>query len=200
MTYPSMSTFLRRLTCRPRFHAMSPQQGVRPPSRTSRCRKRLRDDPALISISAFRCTHVEFVTAVCREVLRSAPPASVIITNGDDAHRLANDPISALTHSLSGTAQGNTHATPRGVRRRDRRLVERGGNRAPPRPTVTHAVSGSRAGSPSGAALSCSRASSGASGSGARDRRRHTRAGTSLSQRARAASRRRGPEIPRKQR
>jgi hypothetical protein len=42
-------------------------------------------------------THAEIVSAVCREVLRSAPPASVILTTGDDAHRLANDPASALT-------------------------------------------------------------------------------------------------------
>lgn len=53
--------------------------------------------PARLLVHCRTAAHAELVTAVCREVLRSTEPASVIITTGDDAHRLANDPTSALT-------------------------------------------------------------------------------------------------------
>lgn len=63
--------------------------------------------PARLIVHCRTNAHAELVTGVCRVVLRPAPPASIIITTGDDVHLLARDPSHAFTPAfrtpLTGT-------------------------------------------------------------------------------------------------
>lgn len=63
--------------------------------------------PARLIVHCRTTAHAELVTAVCRDVLRPVPPTSIIITTGDDVHRLACDPsracMPAFWAPLTGT-------------------------------------------------------------------------------------------------